>query len=63
MRGVLGIDQDVRKGFGSVAIEFEIDADADEAQLDALIAGGTKYSAVFDMLANPTNVTVRRTAS
>jgi uncharacterized OsmC-like protein len=60
VRGVLGIDQDVRKGFGSVAIEFEIDADADDAQIDALIAGGTKYSAVFDMLANPTAVSVRR---
>ncbi|MCB0968608.1 MAG: OsmC family protein [Ilumatobacter sp.] len=63
VRGVLGIDQDVRKGFGSVAIEFDVDADADDAQIEALIAGGTKYSAVFDMLANPTSVNVRRAAS
>jgi len=62
VRGVLGIDVDVRKGFGSVAIEFEVDADADDAQIDALIAAGTKYSAVFDMLANPTSVTVQRAA-
>jgi uncharacterized OsmC-like protein len=62
VRGVLGIDQDVRKGFDSVAIEFDVDADADDAQIDALIAGGTKYSAVFDMLANPTSVTVQRAA-
>jgi uncharacterized OsmC-like protein len=60
VRGVLGIDQDVRKGFGSVAIEFEVDADADDSQIEALIAGGTKYSAVADMLANPTSVSVRR---
>lgn len=62
VRGVLGIDQDVRKGFNSVAIEFDVDADADDAQIEALIAGGTKYSAVFDMLANPTSVTVGRAA-
>lgn len=59
VRGVLGIDQDVRKGFGAVTIEFEVDAAADDAQIDALIAGATKYSAVFDMLADPTSVTVR----
>ena len=62
VRGVLGIDQDVRKGFDSVAIEFDVDADADDAQIEALIAGGTKYSAVVDMLANPTVVTVQGAA-
>jgi uncharacterized OsmC-like protein len=60
VRGVLGIDPDVRKGFGNVEIQFEIDADCDEDQKDALLAAGTKYSAVFDMLANPTEVTVGR---
>lgn len=63
VRGVLGIDQDVRKGFDSVTIEFDIDADGDDEQIDALLAGATKYSAVFDMLANPTLVDVRRMAN
>ena len=62
VRGVLGIDPDVRKGFSSVNVEFDIDADADDDQIDALIAGGTKYSAVFDMLTGPTKVTVGRPA-
>ncbi len=62
VRGVLGVDKEVRKGFESIAIEFDVDADADDAQIDALIAGGKKYSAVFDMLANPTEVTVTRAA-
>jgi uncharacterized OsmC-like protein len=60
VRGVLGIDPDVRKGFNNVTLEYEIDADCDEATKDALMAAGAKYSAVFDMLANPTEVSVTR---
>ena len=62
VRGVLGVDPDVRKGFSNVDIEFDVDADCDDEQVDALIAGGAKYSAVFDMLANPTEVNISRKA-
>jgi uncharacterized OsmC-like protein len=58
---VLGIDPDVRKGFSNVEVEFDIDADCTDDQKDALMAAATKYSAVFDMLANPTEVNVSRT--
>ena len=44
--------------FSSIDVAFDIDADADEAQVEALIASATKYSAVFDMLTAPTQVTV-----
>jgi uncharacterized OsmC-like protein len=60
VRGVLGIDPDVRKGFSNVEIEFDIDGECDDEQKDMLVAAGTKYSAVFDMLANPTEVNVSR---
>lgn len=60
VRGVLGVDPDVRKGFKDVTIEYDIDADCTEDEKDALLAGGAKYSAVFDMLANPTEVNVSR---
>jgi uncharacterized OsmC-like protein len=60
VRGVLGIDPDIRKGFSDVTVEFDIDADCDEAQKDALMAAGAKYSAVYDMLANPTEVSIIR---
>lgn len=60
VRGVLGIDPDVRKGFSNVSLVFDVDADCDEAGKDALVAAGAKYSAVFDMLANPTEVSIRR---
>jgi len=60
VRGVLGIDPDIRKGFSHVQVEFDIDAECDDETIDALVAAGTKYSAVFDMLANPTEVDVIR---
>lgn len=62
VRGVLGIDPDVRKGFSNVSVVFEVDAECDEAQKDALVAAGAKYSAVFDMLANPTEVSIIRSS-
>ncbi len=60
VRGVLGIDPDIRKGFSDVRVEFDIDAGASPEELDALVAAATKYSAVYDMLANPTSVSVTR---
>ncbi len=60
VRGVLGIDPDVRKGFSAIDVTFDVDADADADQVDALIASATKYSAVFDMLTAPTQVGVGR---
>lgn len=62
VRGVLGVDPDVRKGFSNVTIEFDIDADCDDDQKDMLLAGATKYSAIFDVMANPTDIEVTRTA-
>ena len=62
VRGVLGVDPDVRKGFSGVTIEFEIDADCDDDQKDMLLTGATKYSAIFDVMANPTDIEVTRTA-
>lgn len=60
VRGVLGIDPDVRKGFGDVVVDIDVTADADDGTIEALIASATKYSAVFDALTNPTPVVVNR---
>ena len=46
--------------FSGIRVDFDVDADASDDQIEALIAGGTKYSAVFDMLTGPTPVTVGR---
>ena len=57
--GILGADPDVRNGFSDVRVSYEIDADeTSEADLEALVAQSQKISAVFDILTNPTNVTV-----
>jgi uncharacterized OsmC-like protein len=58
VRGVLGIDADIRKGFSGIRIDFDVQGDADRDTLDALIDSATKYSAVYDMLAAATPVTV-----
>lgn len=56
--GILGADPDVRNGFSGVRVNYEIDADADADDIEALVAQSQKRSAVFDILTNPTNVTV-----
>ena len=58
VRGVLGIDAAIRRGFSSVAIEFDVQGDADRSVLDGLLAGATDYSAVYDMLTAATPVSV-----
>jgi len=58
IRGILGADPDVRNGFTGVRVRYEIDADADRAAVEALVAQSQKRSAVFDILTNPTAVTV-----
>jgi uncharacterized OsmC-like protein len=58
IRGILGADSDVRNGFNGIKVTFDIDADASPQEIDALVAQSQKRSAVFDALANPTDVTV-----
>jgi uncharacterized OsmC-like protein len=56
--GILGGDPEVRNGFNDVNVHFDIDADASPEDIQALVAQSQKRSAVFDALANPTNVNV-----
>ena len=58
LQGILGIDSDVRNGFDGITVNYEIDADASQEDIEALVAQSQKRSAVFDIVANPTNVTV-----
>ena len=58
LQGILGIDDDVRNGFGTIRVNFNIDADASEGDIKALVAQSQKRSAVFDIITNPTNVFV-----
>src|SRR5476649_1202169 len=58
IRGILGVDSDVRNGFNDIKVTFAIDADASKQEIEALVAQSQKRSAVFDALTNPTEVTV-----
>ena len=58
IRGILGIDSDVRNGYDNIKVTFKIDADAPKKDIEALVAQSQKRSAVFDALANPVNITV-----
>jgi uncharacterized OsmC-like protein len=56
--GILGIDSDVRNGFSGIKVTYDIDADASADDIKALVAQSQKRSAVYDIITNPTNVTV-----
>ena len=58
IQGILGIDSDVRNGFDGVRVHFDIDADATKEEIEALVAQSQKRSAVYDIITNPTDVTV-----
>ena len=58
LAGILGIDADVRNGFNGITVDYQIDADASDEDIAALVAQSQKRSAVFDVITNPTNVTV-----
>jgi uncharacterized OsmC-like protein len=58
LQGILGIDSDVRNGFSGIKVTYDIDADASRDDIKALVAQSQKRSAVYDIITNPTNVTV-----
>jgi len=58
VRGILGMDPEVRNGFSQIKVSYKIDADATPDEIKALVAQSQKRSAVFDIVTNPTNVTV-----
>ena len=58
IQGILGIDSDVRNGFDGIKVTYQIDADASREDIEAIVAQSQKRSAVYDIITNPTNVTV-----
>jgi len=58
VQGILGIDRDVRNGFDGIKVKYKIDADATPDEIKALVAQSQKRSAVFDIITNPTDVSV-----
>lgn len=58
LAGILGISADVRNGYQGIEVNFEIEADASDEEIAALVAQSQKRSAVYDALANPTPISV-----
>src|SRR5215470_3094366 len=58
VRAILGADPDIRNGFSGVTVTYVIDADATDEEIRALVAQSQKRSAVYDIITNPTSVTV-----
>ena len=58
VRGILGVDSDVRNGYDEIRVTFTIDADASKKDIEAIVAQSQKRSAVYDVITNPVNVTV-----
>lgn len=58
IRGILGVDPDVRNGFSEIRVTYRIDADATPDEIKALVAQSQKRSAVYDIITNPTSVKV-----
>ncbi len=58
LRGILGIDPEVRNGFQDIRVVFEVDGDAEAEKLASLVEQSRARSAVFDVLTHGTQVSV-----
>lgn len=59
LRGFLGIDQSVRKGFQNIRMNFKIRADVSDEQLEELGRLGPEFSPVFDSITKGVPVAVQ----
>ncbi len=50
LQGILGMDPDVRNGYSTIRVNFEIDADADDETVARIVQQSIKRSAVYDVL-------------
>jgi uncharacterized OsmC-like protein len=58
VRGILGMDTDIRNGFSAITVTYAIEADATREEVEAIVAHSQKRSAVYDIVTNPTEVRV-----
>ena len=58
LRGVLGISNDVRNGYESIRVSFEIKGDAPAEKLRQVVEQSRNRSAVFDVITNAVPVEI-----
>jgi len=59
-RGTLGLSKEVPVGFQGIRLQFTLDTDASEEQLDALLRLTERYCVVYQTLARPAALAVSR---
>jgi len=59
-RGTLGVAKDVPVGFQSIRLQFTLDTDASQEQLDSLLRLTERYCVVYQTLAHSPAMTVAR---
>ncbi len=63
LRGLMGLDDGVRRGFGRISVEVEVSGNADKAALEELCRVARQHSAVFDIIENGVPVMVTTTVT
>jgi uncharacterized OsmC-like protein len=58
LQGILGISKDVRNGFQTIRVAFEVEGDAPAETLQKIVEQSRARSAVFDILTNGVPVTI-----
>ncbi len=58
LRGILGLDGDVRNGFEQIRVHFTVAGDAPAEKLRELVEQSRRRSAVFDIVTNPVPVSI-----
>jgi uncharacterized OsmC-like protein len=56
--GILGLSDEVRNGYRQIRVRFEVEGDASREELVALVQRSRNRSAVYDVLANGTDVQI-----
>lgn len=59
-RGTLGLSKDVPVGFQNIRLQFTLDTDAPQEQLDTLLRLTERYCVVYQTLAHPPTLTISR---
>jgi uncharacterized OsmC-like protein len=58
LRGILGLSDKVRNGFGSIKVGFKVAGDAPAETMQKIVAQSVARSAVFDVLTNGVPVSI-----
>ncbi len=62
-RGTLAIDREAPVGFAAIRLRFELESDADDAQLDTLLRLTERYCVVLQTITATPEVSISRTVA